>query len=63
MRRIVQIISWAALAATILPPVLFLTGHMTLDQLKLAMLAATIVWFAATPLWMGRSKLEEELVI
>jgi hypothetical protein len=27
------------------------------------MLAATIAWFIATPLWMGRTKVEEELVI
>jgi hypothetical protein len=63
MRRVLQIISWAALAATVAPPVLFLTGRITLDQSKLAMLVATIVWFAATPLWMGRPKMQEELVI
>jgi hypothetical protein len=56
MRRIVQIISWISLAGTILPSVLYLLGRMELQQSKLWLLAATIVWFAATPLWMGRTK-------
>jgi hypothetical protein len=63
MRLLLQIVSWAALATTIAPAVLFLTGHVTLDQTKWSMLLATIVWFAATPLWMGRPKVQEELVI
>lgn len=63
MRTVLPIISWVSLAATILPSVLFVAGQITLDQSKLAMLAATIVWFVATPLWMGRPKIEEKLVI
>lgn len=63
MRRVLQIVSWAALAATIGPSLLYLAGRMTLDQTKFAMIAATIVWFAVTPLWMGRPKVEEESVI
>ena len=54
MRRILQVVTWAALAATIAPPTLFLTGHITLDAAKVAMLWAAIVWFATAPLWMGR---------
>ena len=63
MRLVLQIVSWASLAATIVPSILFLAGHITLDQSKWYLLAATIVWFAATPFWMGRPKVEEELVI
>jgi hypothetical protein len=63
MRTILQIVSFAALVATIVPPVLFLTGRLSLDQTKWTMLAATLVWFAVTPLWMGRPKMDEELVI
>jgi hypothetical protein len=55
MRRLLQAISWIAFAATIAPSVLFLAGQLTLDQTKLIMLVATIVWFSATPLWMGRN--------
>lgn len=54
MRRILQAISWTALAITIVPSILYLSGHVDLTQTKTAMLVATIVWFVATPLWMGR---------
>jgi hypothetical protein len=63
MRRVLQIISWIALAATILPAILFLGEHISLDESKWAMLAATLVWFAVTPFWMGRQKMDEELLI
>ena len=63
MRLVLQIISWTALFATIAPAILFLFTHLTLDQTKWSMLAATIVWFAATPFWMGRPKVEEEVMI
>jgi hypothetical protein len=54
MRPIAQIISWIALAATILPSLLYLNGSMELPTVKTWMLVATVVWFAATPLWMDR---------
>jgi hypothetical protein len=63
MRLVLQIVSLAALCATALAPVLFLTGKLSLPQTKLAMLLATIVWFATAPLWMDRPKVDEELVI
>jgi hypothetical protein len=49
-----RILSWLALAGTIVPSVLFLTGRLTLDQTKLWMLVATVVWFASAPVWMDR---------
>lgn len=63
MRPVLQVISLVALCATFAAPVLFFATHLTLDQMKGTMLAATIVWFAATPFWMGHPKVEEELVI
>ena len=57
-RRLLQIVSWIALAGTILPSVLFLAGRITLDESKWWLLAATIVWFVVTPLWMGREKID-----
>jgi hypothetical protein len=55
-----QLVSWTALIATIVPAALFLAGRaMTLDQAKLIMLLATIAWFAVTPFWMGRPKTDE----
>ena len=55
MRPILQTISWIALAATILPSVVFLANKLELDQAKWITLAATLVWFAVTPLWMDRA--------
>jgi hypothetical protein len=49
-----RLISVVSLVGTILPPVLFFTGHIDLDATKMWMLVATIAWFAATPLWMDR---------
>jgi hypothetical protein len=54
MRRLLQTVSWLSCAASLLPSVLFLIGQMTLDQVKLWTLVATVVWFVVTPLWMGR---------
>lgn len=54
MRLILQIVSWVALAGTILPSVLYLADRVTLAQSQNWLLAATIAWFIATPLWMGR---------
>jgi hypothetical protein len=63
MRILLQVVSWLALAATIAAPVLFFMNRLTLDQTKSSMLLATVVWFATAPLWMGRPKVDEELVI
>jgi len=52
MKRIAQIISYLALAATLLPAVLFFTDKIELPLAKAWMLAAALVWFVATPLWM-----------
>jgi len=54
MRRIAMTLSWIALTALIVPPALFFLGRMELDAVKGWMLAATVLWFVATPLWMER---------
>lgn len=54
MRKALQIISWLALAATVVPSFVFLVGRLELADMKLWMLVATAVWFVATPLWMER---------
>ena len=56
MRRILQIVSWLACAATVLPAVMFLFGMMSLPVVKQNMFAATVVWFVITPFWMGREE-------
>jgi hypothetical protein len=52
MKRIAQIISYLALAATLLPALLFFADKLALPEVKLWMLIAAVVWFVATPLWM-----------
>ena len=52
MKRIAQIISYLALAGTLLPAVLFFTDKLELPQAKLWMLSAALIWFVTTPLWM-----------
>ncbi len=54
MKRAAQLVSLAALAGTIVPPVLFFAGRMDPDPMKAWMLAGAIAWFASTPLWMDR---------
>jgi len=54
LRLILQLVSWLALAGTVLPSCLFIAGQMDLNNVKTAMLVSTIVWFVATPLWMQR---------
>jgi branched-subunit amino acid transport protein len=54
MRRTLQLVSAAALAATLVPSVLFFRGAIPLESAQLWMLAGTVAWFAATPAWMGR---------
>jgi len=56
MRRLLQILSWIALAATVLPPIGFFADTISKDTMKTAMLGATIAWFVVTPFWMGREK-------
>jgi hypothetical protein len=51
-----RLVSLAALVGTILPSILVFNGTMDLDTAKTAMIIATVVWFVATPLWMGRAK-------
>lgn len=56
MIALAQLVSWVALIGTILPAVLFFADRVTLDQTKLWMLIATIVWFVAAPFWMREER-------
>jgi purine-cytosine permease-like protein len=53
-RLAAQAISWTAWIATLVPAALYMAGRLDLDQTKLWTLVATVLWFIATPLWMGR---------
>jgi hypothetical protein len=54
MKTVLSIISYASLALLTVPALLYLTGTIPLDSLKLLMLIATILWFVTTPLWMEK---------
>jgi hypothetical protein len=55
MTAAARIVSLLALAATIAPALLFFNGRATLEEVKLWMLLATVVWFLTAPLWMDRN--------
>ncbi len=52
MKTSTQVLSWLALAATLLPSLLFFAGRIDLSQVNTWMLVATIAWFVTTPFWM-----------
>lgn len=58
MKTAAIILSLIALALTIVPPLLFLTGGLAGDGaeslMKTLMMAGTVLWFATAPLWMRR---------
>ena len=49
-----KLISLIALCATILPSMLAFAGMLNANIVNWTALLGTIVWFAVTPLWMGR---------
>lgn len=49
-RLIAWILSLIALGLTVVPSLLFLTGHLGEATMKSLMVAGTVVWFAAWPL-------------
>ena len=49
-------LSFIALAATIVPSLLYVTGRLALDGVMWAALIGTVVWFVVTPLWMDRKR-------
>ncbi len=51
-KHIAQICSALALLGTIVPPCLFFLDSLSLPATQRLMLAATVLWFVATPCWM-----------
>ncbi len=56
MQTFAKYLGLLALAATIVPPALFMCKLMPLDAMKWIMFAATFVWFATAPVWMKGSE-------
>jgi hypothetical protein len=53
MRKVLQVASFLALVGIVVPPILYFTGELPQDGMKMVTLLATILWFAATPFWMN----------
>lgn len=62
MATILKIISFAALALTLVPAFLVLWGYIEPSLSKTLMLIGTIVWFGTASFWMNKSEEEEEEV-
>ena len=54
MKTTAKVLSLIALAATIVPCMLFAAGSIGHEMVKWIALLGTIVWFVVTPAWMGR---------
>ncbi len=52
MKRVAQIASVAALAATAIGPMLFFYDRLDLDQTQLCLLSGALIWFLSAPFWM-----------
>jgi purine-cytosine permease-like protein len=52
-RLLCQLLSWVSLAGVVAPGAVYLAGAASLDDVKTLMIASTVLWFIATPLWMG----------
>jgi hypothetical protein len=50
--KLIHILSVLALALTIVPPVLFATGQLGENSMKLTMLVGAVLWFATAPRWL-----------
>jgi len=54
MKKIAQTLSALALAATLVPSLLFFADLLALAQVKVWMLVAALLWFVSAPLCMER---------
>ncbi|MCA9198284.1 MAG: hypothetical protein KDA87_12130 [Planctomycetales bacterium] len=59
MKNMAKLVSLVALIGTFGPSFVFLANGISLETAAWISLFATIVWFIATPMWMGR--LEHEI--
>jgi hypothetical protein len=52
MKHVARILSFAALAGTLAPALLFFTDALNSTQTNAWMAAAMVLWFATAPFWM-----------
>jgi hypothetical protein len=53
MKTLLQIISLAGILLTIVPPVLFFFGNISLSVQNTLMIIGAVVWFGSAGFWLG----------
>lgn len=53
MKLLTKILSFAGLAMTIAPSVLFFMGNLELDSAKNIMAIGMVIWFVTAPFWVN----------
>ncbi|GHB72218.1 hypothetical protein [Persicitalea jodogahamensis] len=51
---IIKVISYLCLLAVLLSPILFFADVLTQSQMNIALLGATVVWFATASTWINK---------
>jgi hypothetical protein len=54
MKALLQLLSYACLALTVVPAFLVFAGTLSLAQHKTLMAVSMVGWFVATPFWMRK---------
>ena len=52
IKSIARPVGYLSLLATIVPPMLYMFGVISLEPVKTILLVACIAWFVAAPFWM-----------
>ena len=60
MKKVLEVISYLSLVLIVAAPISYYMDKITLEQNKLWMLLATIVWFATASFWIGTKKGESQ---
>lgn len=50
--KLIRLLALTALGLTIVPAVLFATGHLSDGAMKLTMVVGTLLWFVTAPRWL-----------
>jgi hypothetical protein len=53
MRKILKLCSFFGLILTVLPPIFFFLGKISLDSSHLLMVFGMVIWFLTAPFWIN----------
>lgn len=59
MRKAARAVALLSLVFLAAPPILFLAGRMSLEQVKSILLAVTAVWFVAAGMWIWHNNVSD----